>query len=116
MKMPPYRPAVALLAAFLALAGGDRDARADDWPQWRGPQRNAVSAETGLLRSWPESGPRLAWKASDLGTGYASVVVRRGRVFTIGKQGSDVVVTALDASTGSRAWTRKIGATTRIPC
>ncbi|MBI1918746.1 MAG: PQQ-like beta-propeller repeat protein, partial [Planctomycetes bacterium] len=95
---------------------GERRAGADDWPQWRGPQRNAVSAETGLLRSWPEGGPKVAWKASALGSGYASVVVRRGLLFTIGRQDRDVVVTALAAATGKRLWARKIGTTSRIPC
>ena len=87
---------------------------ADDWPQWRGPQRNAISAETGLLRSWPEGGPKVAWKASALGSGYASVVVRRGRIFTTGRQGRDVVVTALAAATGKPVWARKIGTTSPI--
>lgn len=102
-----------LVVVVLGVAQG---ARADDWPQWRGPRRNAVSAEVGLLTSWPEGGPRLVWKAEGLGTGYSSVVVRRGRVFTIGKHGSDVNVLALDATDGKRIWSRKIASTTRIPC
>lgn len=89
---------------------------ADDWPQWRGPRRDAVSTETGLLQSWPTGGPKVAWKATELGTGYSSVVVGRGRLFTMGRKDSDVVVTALDASTGKSVWTRKIGETSRHPC
>lgn len=89
---------------------------ADDWPQWRGPFRDAVSAETGLLQSWPAGGPKLAWKAAELGTGYCSVVVGRGRLFTMGRKESDVVVTALDAATGQLDWSRKIGETSRHPC
>lgn len=101
--------------ALVALIGSDRLVRSDDWPQWRGPGRNAVSAETGLLRSWPAGGPKLVWRASGLGTGYSSVAVRRGRVFTLGRHDSDVVVTALDVTSGKPVWTRKIGTTSRIP-
>lgn len=107
---------VFLLAILWTSGTNELRLQADDWPQWRGPRRNAVSAETGLLRSWPEAGPKVAWNASGLGTGYASVVVRRGRVFTMGKQGDEVVVTALDAMTGKPAWVKKIGTTSRTPC
>lgn len=108
--------AVVLIAWALAtLIGSDGLVRADDWPQWRGPGRDAVSMETGLLRSWPAGGPRLVWRASGLGTGYSSVAVRHGRVFTLGRHDSDVVVTALDVRSGKPLWTRKIGMTSRIP-
>jgi outer membrane protein assembly factor BamB len=90
-------------------------AAADDWPQWRGPRRDGVSAETGLLRAWPAGGPKLAWRAAGVGTGYASVVVGGGRVYTIGRHENDVVATALDETTGQPVWTRKIGTTSRIP-
>ncbi len=107
---------VVAIAAISVILRDDSRARADDWPQWRGPRRDAVSAETGLLQSWPAGGPKVAWQASGLGTGYSSVVVGRGRLFTIGRQESAVIVTALDAATGKQAWTRKIGETSRHPC
>jgi len=91
-------------------------ARADDWPQWRGPRRDAVSLEKGLLQSWPEAGPRLAWKAAAIGTGYSSVVVGQGRVYTMGRVEADVIVSCLEAATGKTVWTKKIGETTRNPC
>jgi len=87
----------------------------DDWPQWRGPERNAVSKETGLLQSWPTDGPPSVWRASGLGDGYSSVVVSRGLVFTMGQRGKDVICTALDSATGKPRWTRKIEETERIP-
>ena len=106
-----------IVAAVLAAAPfGESHARADDWPQWRGPRRDAVSEEKGLLQSWPAGGPKVAWQASGLGTGYSSVVVGRGRLLTMGRKESDVVVTALDAATGKPMWTRKIGETSRHPC
>lgn len=88
---------------------------AADWPQWRGPRRDAVSTETGLLQTWPDGGPELAWKTNGLGTGYSSVVVGAGRLFTTGRHGSDVIVTALDVQTTKPIWTRKIGETTKNP-
>ena len=106
---------VAAIALSVILRDDSR-VRADDWPQWRGPRRDAVSEETGLLQSWPEGGPKVAWQASGFGSGYSSVVVGRNRLFTMGRKESDVVVTALDAVTGQPVWTRKIGETTRHPC
>ncbi|MBP86622.1 MAG: hypothetical protein CMJ64_07900 [Planctomycetaceae bacterium] len=88
---------------------------ADDWPQWRGPNRDAVSAETKLLSSWDEQ-PRLAWRASGLGDGYSSVVVSQGLVFTMGKHGQDVFLSALDVANGNPHWSRKIGTTSRNVC
>ena len=58
-----------LCCAVMVLAA--EVARADDWPGWRGPDRTGVSKETGLLKEWPEGGPKLAWKATGLGGGYA---------------------------------------------
>jgi len=107
--------AVATVGVLLAIVGSQSPAWSDDWPQWRGPKRDAISTETGLLRSWPAGGPRLAWRASGLGTGYSSVAIRHGRVFTLGRHGTDVAVTALDAADGKPVWTQKIGASTRIP-
>lgn len=110
------QPWFAVLLTVLLLAGSAaRTAHAADWPQWRGPRRDGVSTETNLLASWPAGGPRLAFHADGLGTGYASVVVSRGKVFTIGRKESDVVATALDAETGNTVWTRTIGTTSRHP-
>ena len=50
-------------------------ARADDWPQWRGPERNGVSKETGLLKQWTQDGPKLLWKAADLGGSSAQSAI-----------------------------------------
>ena len=44
----------------------------DDWPQWRGPKRDGISAERGLLKDWPGGGPPLAWRATGAGDGYSS--------------------------------------------
>ena len=74
-------------AALCALVVGCMSvglASAGDWPQWRGPERDGKSPETGLLAQWPEGGPPLAWEATGLGAGYSSVSIAGGRVFTLG--------------------------------
>ncbi|HZY90886.1 MAG TPA: PQQ-binding-like beta-propeller repeat protein [Gemmataceae bacterium] len=97
------------LTACLVLALTQPGATAGDWPQWRGPERTGVSAETGLLKEWPAGGPPLAWKATGLGGGYSTPSVAGGRVFLMGSQGDDEYVTALDERDGRRLWSTRVG-------
>jgi len=69
---------------------------AADWPQWRGPQRDDVSRETGLLKSFPENGPRLVVSFEDAGIGYAGVAVVGDRLYSIGGDG--------EKAAAARAW------------
>ena len=94
-------------SAALAIAAA---APAGGWPGWRGPNRDGLSTETGLLKTWPANGPALAWKATGLGTGFSSVSVADGRVFTMGdvEGGQDVI--ALSATDGKKLWSSKVGA------
>src|SRR5579884_4075058 len=48
---------------------------ADDWPQFRGPKRDGHSADKGLLKKWPEGGPKLAWTFDKTGVGYSGPAV-----------------------------------------
>lgn len=80
-----------------------------DWPQFRGVNRDAQSAEKGLLQQWPQGGPRLAWQASGLGGGYSSVSIQNGRLFTMGDIGADQFVIALSLDTKAVLWKTKIG-------
>jgi outer membrane protein assembly factor BamB len=80
-----------------------------DWPQWRGPNHDNVSTETGLLKEWPAGGPRLAWEAKDIGHGFASVSIFGGRLFTAGDKGAESFVEALNVSDGKAAWSAKLG-------
>ena len=75
-----------------------------DWPQWRGPQRDGVSAETGLLKAWPSGGPPLAWTATGAGDGYSSFAVANGRLYTLGARGDTEYVIAFDTASGKRLW------------
>ncbi len=108
--------ASAILTVSLVLIGNVLTHGEDTyWPQWRGPKRDGVSTETGLLRSWNVRAPKLVWKASGLGMGYSSVVVTGGTVFTIGKRNGQVFAVALEVASGRLLWSREIGATDRMP-
>ncbi len=67
---------------------------APDWPQWRGPRRDGISAETGLLQSWPEGGPKLLWKVSGVGRGYSSPIVAAGGIYITGDTDKELVISA----------------------
>ncbi len=86
------------------------NARAEDWPQWRGPNRDGKSADTGLLKEWPADGPKPAWKATGLGKGYANMSVAAGRLFTMGDKEAVGYVIALNAADGKILWSTKVGA------
>jgi outer membrane protein assembly factor BamB len=96
----------ATLVGILSVA----TARSDDWPQWRGPQRNGISKETGLLKEWPKDGPPLLWSSTDLGNGYSSLAVVGDRIFTLANEGADnESVQAHDAKAGKRLWQTRLG-------
>jgi outer membrane protein assembly factor BamB len=84
-------------------------AAAEDWPGWRGQDRNGKSPETGLLQSWPEGGPSLAWKATGIGSGYSSVSVVGDRVYTMGDLGDAQYALALRRGEGEILWKTKVG-------
>jgi outer membrane protein assembly factor BamB len=82
---------------------------AADWPQWRGPNRDGKSADTGLLQEWPKDGPPLAWKIAGLGGGYNAPSIAAGRIFGISNRGSDEVVWALSETDGKELWAMRLG-------
>jgi outer membrane protein assembly factor BamB len=79
-----------------------------DWPQWRGPNRDGVSPETGLLQQWPEDGAKLLWKASGLGRGYCAPIVVGNRIYLTGDVGDELHIFALDLQ-GQRVWQTQNG-------
>jgi outer membrane protein assembly factor BamB len=82
----------------------------DDWPQWQGPDRNAVSKERGLLQEWPEEGPPLEWKATGLGKGMGGIAVSGGRIYTTGDDDDATAwLYAFNESDGKPVWSAKIG-------
>ncbi|MBM3832596.1 MAG: serine/threonine protein kinase [Verrucomicrobia bacterium] len=84
-------------------------ASADDWPQWQGPQRNAISKETGLLKEWPKDGPPLAWKAKGLGGGDSAPSISAGKLYGMANRGADEVVWALSEKDGKELWVSRLG-------
>jgi outer membrane protein assembly factor BamB len=94
---------VALALGLCSLAGAD-------WPQWRGPERNGISQETGLLQEWPKEGPKLVWQVKDIGLGYSTPAVVGERLYLISNQGMDnEYVQALSTADGKHVWQTKIG-------
>ena len=96
--------AVGVLCLCLWSAG----ARADDWPQFRGADRDGRSAEKGLLAQWPEGGPRLLWSVRGVGQGFTHVSVAGGLVYVTGLVGSEGVLRAYTPD-GKLKWEAKYG-------
>jgi outer membrane protein assembly factor BamB len=100
------RPLFLLAPCLAALA---LPVRGDDWPQWRGPDRSGVSKETGLLKTWPQGGPKLLWSYHEAGAGYSGPAVVGDRLYTMGGRGDSEYVFALDVQDGKQVWEAKIG-------
>lgn len=82
---------------------------AADWPQWRGPNRDGVCTETGLLQQWPEGGPKLLWEISGLGPGFSTVSIKDGKLYTMGDREKSQYVYAYDLATQKELWAAKVG-------
>jgi outer membrane protein assembly factor BamB len=83
---------------------------AADWPQWRGPQRNGVSQETGLLKEWPKEGPKQLWQVTDVGDGFSTPAVVGDRIYLLSNKGTDdEFVQARDAKDGKQIWAARLG-------
>jgi outer membrane protein assembly factor BamB len=93
--------AAALVAVTSQTASNQTPA---DWPQWRGANRDGKSTETGLLTEWPAGGPPLAWKAGGAGTGFSSMSVAAGKLYTVGARGGTEFIHAFDVATGKKLW------------
>lgn len=89
--------------SFILFASIVFQACAADWPHWRGPQRNGVSAESGWLDMWPTDGPPVAWKAK-VGLGFSSFVISDGRALTLGHADGKDTVWCFEAASGKEIW------------
>ena len=90
---------------FLLSCTGDNYS---DWPQWRGPARDGISPESGLLSKWPADGPALLWSVNTVGDGFSSAVIHDKMVFTQGKKDSVEILSAIDLN-GNVKWQEVIG-------
>src|SRR5262245_38203287 len=82
---------------------------AADWPQWRGPDRTDISKETGLLKFWPEGGPKRVWLFENAGLAYSGPAIVKGKLYTLGTRDGSEILLVLDANTGKEVWTAKLG-------
>jgi outer membrane protein assembly factor BamB len=103
-----------MIMRFLILAGlvtaATFNSQADDWPQFRGPHRDAVSKEKGLKREWPADGPKLVWQNKEVAEGWGAPAVVGEMIYLLGNHGIDEEsVTAYKTSDGSKVWSTKIG-------
>src|SRR5215470_846267 len=83
---------------------------AQDWPQWRGPERSGISQESGLLKQWLKEGPKLLWQVNDIGDGYSTPSVVGNRIYLMSNRGMEnEFVQALSTEDGKPIWTTRVG-------
>ncbi|MEX2214929.1 MAG: PQQ-binding-like beta-propeller repeat protein [Phycisphaeraceae bacterium] len=90
-----------LLTTSIALAEGN-------WPQWQGPDRTGLSKESGLLKKWPDAGPRKVWTFDGAGLGYSSFAVVGDRLYTLGSRGKESLI-CVNITNGKEVWNAEIG-------
>ncbi|MCH9023187.1 MAG: PQQ-binding-like beta-propeller repeat protein, partial [Planctomycetes bacterium] len=97
MRYRPYLTFIAILIFQTTLSAGD-------WTQFQGPDRNGISTERGLARSWPEGGPKEIW-SRPVGVGWGGVVVQNGKVYFLDREDNELdVMRCLDFETGKELW------------
>ena len=92
------------LLLLTAIVSGQVPSGNGDWPQWRGPNRDGISTDKGLLKEWPKEGPAKLWQVDSVGVGYSSIAVKDGRIFTQGDLNGVEHIIALDAKDGNTLW------------
>ncbi len=100
------QPVKIVLLGMAVLAVIGQAAAGADWPCYRGPDRNGISAETDWRSDWGDAGPKVLWKKS-VGMGFSTTAVADGRVYAMGntgKKSNTDVVYCLDAATGREIW------------
>lgn len=107
-RTPGLLATLLLAAAGLAPTAGADPSPGVDWPRFRGPQQNGVSVEKGLLRSWPESGPKVLWKRP-IGSGFSSVMVVGDALYTLAVEGESETAYRLRESDGEVVWRVPLG-------
>jgi outer membrane protein assembly factor BamB len=111
LRLPTFIAALCL--CFLAMSlmrSAEMATSPSDWPQWRGPQRDGISKESGLLKQWPKEGPKLLWQMNDIGDGYSTPAVVGKRLYLMSNHGMEnEFVQALSTEDGKPIWTTRVG-------
>ena len=94
---------IILMSSSIVGAAEHEPAAQAEWHQWRGANRDGISLETGILKTWPEDGPKELWRML-LGNGFSGISIANGRTYTMFAKGEDEVVVCLDAETGEELW------------
>jgi outer membrane protein assembly factor BamB len=103
------RAAVSKVILSGVLIAGGMKASAADWPRWRGSDFSDVSTETGLLKKWPEGGPKKLWSTAEAGLGYSGYSIVKGVLYTMGLKEDMELLLAFDAETGAVKWSTPVG-------
>ncbi|HEY4490394.1 MAG TPA: PQQ-binding-like beta-propeller repeat protein, partial [Acidobacteriota bacterium] len=80
-----------------------------EWPQYRGLNRDGISAETGIVKAWPAEGPKILWKAP-VGDGYSGMAVVNSRLYTMDAKDGNEYTVCVDATTGKEIWRTRLDA------
>jgi len=99
-----YRNKLGLAVSLAGMVIGAGSATGKDWPQFRGPERDGKSSETGIIKSWESKAPALVWMGEGMGSGYAAVAVVGDRLYTTGDQKDGQAVVAVNAKDGKVVW------------
>jgi outer membrane protein assembly factor BamB len=103
-----FRPASSI--AWLSIFAIVSPVFAADFAEWRGPERNGESKETGLLQEWPKDGPKQVWQVTDIYSGFSTPTVAGDRIYLISNEGlENEFALALSTKDGSRLWSAKLG-------
>ena len=108
--MKIFRRLLSMSFCVLTIVMASRTLRADDWPAWRGVNRDGICRETGLLKQWPKEGPKLLWKTTGLGIGFGGPAIVGNVLYIMGGVDDNECVLALDVSQGGKQiWNSVIG-------
>ena len=102
--------ALILAASAFTTLPRTQSSAAGHWPQWRGPNRDGISTDTGLLQRWPDGGPRKLFTAAGMGTGFSSLAVTGGRIYTMGDRRDGQYALAFQEADGAPVWATRVGA------
>jgi len=94
---------IVICTAAVAICVSTAPARSSDWPNFRGPDHNGISTETGWVRDWSASAPKIIWKAK-VGLGFSAITVADGKAYTTGNTRDVDTVFCFDANTGKSIW------------